>query len=94
MALGATAPSVIWIAVSRGLRTSTIGIVLGLAGSWAVGRLLLANIARGLPGQTGDTGIGSLLIVAALLGTMTVTACFIPARRAARSDPAATLRTQ
>jgi putative ABC transport system permease protein len=88
MALGASPPDVVWMIVRRGLVLTGTGLLIGLPVTLLIARLL-ANIIFGVreydPAMFG-TGL-AVLAAAALL------ACYIPARRATRVDPMATLRT-
>jgi putative ABC transport system permease protein len=87
MALGAQRREVLWLVLSKGLRLSLLGAVLGLGGAWAVSQLLSAAVPS-LPARDPATfsGVTMALIVAALL------ACYIPARRATRINPMEALR--
>jgi predicted permease len=87
MALGAQVRDVLRLIVSQGMRMALIGIVLGLAGAFALTRAL-ASLLLGVGTTDFITfvGIPVLLIAVALL------ACYIPARRAARVDPLLALR--
>jgi predicted permease len=87
MALGARASQVAWLFMRRTLVQLAIGLLLGLGGALAVGQLLQAFLS-GTDARDPITlaGVVTLLIVVSL------TACFLPARRAARLDPAAALR--
>jgi ABC-type antimicrobial peptide transport system permease subunit len=90
MALGASRGTVGWLVLRRGLWQLGFGLALGLGGAWAVGKFVLAGIVAQISGT--DTlifvGVPVLLIVVALA------ACLVPARRAARLDPLAALRTE
>ena len=71
----------------QGLWLALWGLLIGLAGSLAVARLitgLLYGITPTDPGTLGATAL--LLLGVALL------ACYVPARRAARVDPMVALR--
>ena len=68
---------------------TAVGIVIGAAGSVAVGRWLESLLY----------GVGSgdrltLAATAALLLTVAMVACLLPARRAMRVDPMAALRAE
>ncbi len=87
MALGAQSRDVLWLVLRKGAVVILIGAVLGGAGSYAVGKLLIAVIPS-LPTRDPITLVimGVVLIVVALL------ACYLPARRATKVDPLVALR--
>jgi ABC-type antimicrobial peptide transport system permease subunit len=75
--------------VSQGMRMVIIGLVLGLAGAFALTRVF-ASLLLGV-GTTDPltfVGVAALLVVIALL------ACWIPARRATKVDPLVALRQE
>ncbi len=87
MALGAQARDVLWLIIRQGLAMTLIGVTLGLVAAIALTRLmetLLFGVSATDP--LTFTMITFLLTFIALL------ACWIPARRATRVDPMATLR--
>lgn len=87
MAVGAEARQVLSLVVSQGLRLALTGVVLGLAGGFAIGRALsreLFHVSALDPGTYGVTCL--VLLLAAGL------ASWLPARRAARVDPVVALR--
>jgi putative ABC transport system permease protein len=88
MALGATRHAVVRTIVWRSLRTTTIGLVLGLVASAFMTRSLTAV----LPGASAldPVAIGGTF---ALLALVAFTASYLPARRATRIDPLVVLRT-
>jgi len=75
--------------VRRGIRLALIGIALGLAGAYGLGRLMRATL-YGV--QSAD--LGSLIAVATLLFSVALFACWLPARRSARIDPMQALRSE
>jgi predicted permease len=89
MALGAQLRDVLWLVVGQGLRLCLIGTAIGLAGAFAISRLL-TSVLPGLP-----AGAPSIVIaVSVLLLSVTIIACWLPARRAARVDPMVALRNE
>ena len=87
MALGAQAHQVRNLILRRGLIQLAIGLTVGLAGAFGVGRLL-----RSLLVQTGPTDPLTLASITLLLVTVGVTACLLPARQATRLNPVTALR--
>lgn len=88
-ALGASRPRIVSTVVSRSATLLGLGVVLGVAGSVALNRVLESILFGVSPTDplTILSMIGVLLIVAAL-------AAVIPAGRAVAVDPAITLRTE
>ncbi len=89
MALGAERGDVVRLMLHSGLRLAILGVVTGIAGAWLLGQAM-HSMLYGM--QTVD--IVSLLAVGVLLLGVAVTACWIPARRAAGVDPMRALRTE
>jgi putative ABC transport system permease protein len=87
VAIGAQAAEVFRLIIGQGLRLAIIGIVIGLAGSFALTRLMASQL-YGLSATDPWTFIG----VSIVLLTVALAACFIPARRATRIDPVVALR--
>jgi putative ABC transport system permease protein len=87
-ALGATRANILMLVVRQGLGLTTIGIVLGLAGAAA-----MARIATSLLFGISPVDLFTYVGVTVLLVVVALAACWIPAWRAARLDPMATLRT-
>jgi len=86
-ALGASPRSLLATILKQALVLAAIGIVFGLAGSWALMRMLsnqLFEVSTTDPIVFAITPV--VLVVAALL------ASYLPARRASRTDPAVVLR--
>jgi putative ABC transport system permease protein len=71
-----------------GARLGLIGLVFGLAG----GLVLARAMAGVLPGVSPADPLTFTVIPAALI-VVVIVATFVPARRAARLDPVAALRT-
>jgi ABC-type antimicrobial peptide transport system permease subunit len=89
MALGAQAGSVIRSVVLQGLGPALAGVVLGVAGA-AAGTRVLASLLYETAPQDPLTYAGA----AALLLTVVVLACAVPARRAAAIPPSIALRDE
>lgn len=89
MALGAQLRDVLWLVVGKGLQLSVVGTAIGLIGAFGITRLL-ASVLPELPAN--DPLV--ILFVAVLLMAITLVACWLPARRAARVDPMVALRAE
>lgn len=89
MALGADRRNVIGMVMRGGLLPAAIGLVAGLVAALALGRLL-ASLLYGVAPTDPATIAGG----AAFLTIVTAIASYLPARRAARLDPAVTLRAE
>jgi putative ABC transport system permease protein len=87
IALGANTADVVRMVTFEGLRFPVAGMVVGLAGSLAVTRLLQHMLF-----EITATDPLTFLAVGSLLMAVTVMACYLPARRAARVDPVIALR--
>jgi predicted permease len=89
MALGAQAREVIWLFLRRSIGQLGIGLALGIAGALATSRLLQSYVLR-----TDPVDAPTLIVVCAVLVIVSLLACLVPARRAARVDPVTTLREE
>ena len=87
MALGATPRNVVRLILGQGMRVVAAGIVAGLAGAVLVTRLM-TNVVYGIR-VTDPVTYGA---VASLLTVVALVASYIPARRATRIDPLASMR--
>jgi putative ABC transport system permease protein len=87
VALGAQPRNIWWLIVASGARMALAGVAIGLAGAFALTRLLSA-LLFGVTATDPITfgGVALLLALVALL------ACHVPARQAIRIDPVAALR--
>jgi ABC-type antimicrobial peptide transport system permease subunit len=87
-ALGASGAELLRLVVSQGMMLSAIGVVLGLVGAAFASRTLVSLLfgISPLDPATYGSAVVVLLMVAGA-------ACWFPARRAARVDPAITLRS-
>ncbi|HYY56583.1 MAG TPA: ADOP family duplicated permease, partial [Pyrinomonadaceae bacterium] len=89
MALGAQGRDVLRLVIGKGMRLALFGIAVGLAGAFALTRLM-KNLLFGVSAIDPLT-FGS---VAALLAVVAFFACYLPARRATRVDPMIALRSE
>jgi predicted permease len=85
MALGAQANQVVWLFVRRTLFQLAFGLLLGIAGALAVGRLPFIR-------DTNPRDPLTLIVVSVLLVAVAMAASIWPARKAARVDPVVALR--
>jgi predicted permease len=87
MTLGASKQDILRLVLGHGLRLTLVGVVIGLAASFALTRYLRSMLL-------GVTSTDALTFssVAILLCAVALFACFIPARRAMRVDPMVALR--
>ena len=87
MALGAQPGDVLRQIVGRTLALALAGLVIGLVGAFAVGRVIQSQL---FGVQLVDPP--TLIVVGLILVSSASAASFLPARRAARLDPVTTLR--
>jgi putative ABC transport system permease protein len=87
MALGATLHDMLKLIVGHGMRLVVAGLVLGLAGS-----LALTKVLRGMLFNVEATDPVTFGTVCTLLAAVGAIACYLPARRAAKVDPMVALR--
>jgi predicted permease len=86
-ALGAQQRDVFRLILGQGAMLGLTGVALGLAGTLGLTRFLRSMLFEITP-----TDPATLIGVAVLLLTVTLVACYIPARRAVRHDPMVALR--
>jgi len=87
LALGAQRTDVLRSVLGEGAKLSLAGIVLGLAGAFAVMRVLSGELYG-----VGAADPLTFCSVAILVAVVALTACYVPARRAMRVDPVVALR--
>jgi putative ABC transport system permease protein len=87
MALGARARDVLLMVIRQGMSLVVVGVVFGVAGAFALTRLM-----RSLLFEVGPTDSLTFVIVSLLLAAVGFIACFVPARRATKVDPLIALR--
>jgi putative ABC transport system permease protein len=89
VALGAPLGRVRRLVIGQGLAMSGFGLIIGMAISLAIGRLI--------EGQLFDikaTDPSNLMSVAVMLIGVAIVACWLPASRAARIDPISALKAE
>ena len=89
IALGASPEQLIGSVLSEGFRWTAAGLAVGFALSVGVA-ILLARVLFGITPTDPPTYVS----VFALLSGVSLVACYLPARRAARTDPVIALRTE
>jgi predicted permease len=89
MALGAEPGDVVRQVMAQGVRLAAVGIVLGLAGAFALGRWLISLLYETKPADP-----LTFACVAGVAVVIAVVACYIPARRATSASPMAALRAE
>ncbi|MGB6783835.1 MAG: FtsX-like permease family protein, partial [Terracidiphilus sp.] len=87
MALGARRSDVLKMVMGQGLRLTGIGLGIGLVAALAAARLL-SPLLYGI----GADDPATMIAVAVGLGAIALTACYLPARKAMRVEPATALR--
>jgi ABC-type antimicrobial peptide transport system permease subunit len=88
IAVGAAPSSVLRMVLRRGMILAGIGIVFGIVGSVATGGLLRGVFQNQDAGHT----VWTYALAVPMLVAITLFAAYIPARRAARTDPLRALR--
>jgi putative ABC transport system permease protein len=87
VAVGAGSGNILRLVIGEGFRLSVIGIIAGLAGT-----IVLTRLMQSLLFEVSPTDPVTLIGVTFLLLIVAWGACYIPARRAANTDPITALR--
>jgi ABC-type antimicrobial peptide transport system permease subunit len=87
MALGAQQGDVLKLVLGQGMRMALIGVGIGLAAAIGLTRLMSKMLF-----QVSATDPVTLIGVSVVLTGVALAACYIPARRAMRTDPIIALR--
>ena len=89
LALGASRLNVVWLILQEASLLAGVGLAIGMAGSALVGRTMQTTLyGVGAMDFSVIVSVGVILFFTALL------ASYLPARRAARIDPMAALRSE
>jgi ABC-type antimicrobial peptide transport system permease subunit len=89
MAIGAEWTDVVWLVLRRAILIVGAGAAIGIAASVAVTRTLTSFLFEVTP--TDPVAIGGVTVLLVLVG---LTAAWLPARRAAQTDPVEALRVE
>jgi putative ABC transport system permease protein len=89
MALGARPREVLRLVLGQGAVLTAIGLGLGVAGAWALARLLSSTLY-----QVSASDPATFAVVPLVLAGVALLACWLPARRAARLSPMVALRRE
>jgi len=89
MAIGARRLDVQRLVLSQGGRIVATGLILGLIGAFALAHFMQSQL-YGISSSDPLT----MIAVVALLGTVAMVACWLPARRAAKTNPMVALRQE
>ena len=88
-ALGANAAAVISMLLREAMRTVVIGIAIGIAGAFAMTKLIAAMLF-----EVSATDVMTYVVACALLALSALIASIVPARKALAVDPISAVRSQ
>ena len=89
LAIGAEPNAVVRLVLREGAVLTALGVGLGV-----IGALVTTRWIQTLLYEVSPTDPVVYVSLASLLGALAVIACYLPAKRAARSDPLAVLRAE
>jgi len=93
MAVGATTRDITRLVLRQSLVLAGVGAVAGIGGGIAIARVLRATLDSVLY-RTSPFAVLPLVVAAGVLGTITLAAAWMPARRAAGVDPVIAMRSE
>jgi ABC-type antimicrobial peptide transport system permease subunit len=89
LALGAQAGAILRLVVRQGMALTLTGLAIGLAGAFALTRVLSDFLF-----EVGVTDPATFTLISLLLAAVALLACYLPARRATKVDPLVALRRE
>jgi putative ABC transport system permease protein len=89
LAIGASPSNVVWLFVREGAALTLVGLMVGVAGALAAGRLISSLLFNVTPADP-----ATLAIVVCALAGAAASATYVPARRAAGTDPSEALKAE
>lgn len=89
LALGARGDQILKMVLRNGMEVVVVALLIGIGGALAAGRFVQSRLYN-----VGATDPVTMIGVPLVLATVALLACWWPARRAARVDPAVTLRSE
>jgi len=93
MALGAARLSVLWMVIRQTLVLAGAGVALGVPLAWIAARLSAVQLS-GLLFDLAPTDAATLVLASSIVMLVALAAGWLPARRAARIEPARALRAE
>ena len=87
LALGAQRSNIVWLVLNQGVGLAVFGVTIGLAGAWALTRLLASLLF-----ELNPMDLATLAVTSILLFLVALFASWLPAQRAAKTNPMNALR--